>query len=172
MTTAERGFSLLELLVCTALLALAGAATAGAFAGLARNATPGGPRLLALMVAENVLARARAATAYTPPAAPEAVAGLAVDRSWALVPGTQTFAAGAELRAPGPCGGGAPLRLSLPVSTAFDPVRQSFSVTVNYPGDPCSGRADRALTLRTVLPPSVYAPGQAVSRAIPVPARM
>ncbi len=172
MRTAERGFSLLELLVCVFVLALAGAAACGAFAAVARNAMPGTTRAVALMAAENVLARARAATAYAQSADPSAVAGLASDRSWAFAAGTQHFAAGAQLRAPAQCGSGAPLTLSLPVTTAFDPAGQTLSVTVAYPADPCSGRADRSLTLSETLPPSVYPPGQGVARSVQVPARM
>lgn len=172
LTSAERGFTLLELLVCVFLLALAGAATAGAFAAVARNAAGGEPRAVALMVAENALARARAVTAYAQSADPSAVAAMATDRSWALVPGPQTFTAGAELRAPAQCGDGAPLRLQLPVTTVYDAAQQAFSVTVGYPGSPCSAQADRSLTLRAVLPPSAYAPGQGVTVPVNVPARM
>lgn len=171
-TTAELGFTLLELLVCVFLLAIVGAATVGAFAAVARNAGSGQTRAVALMVAENTLARARAVTAYAQSADPSAVAAMAADRSWALVPGTQTFSAGAELRAPAQCGGGVPLRLTLPVTTAYDAAQQAFSVTVGYPSAPCSAQADRSLTLRTVLPPSVYAPGQGVTVPVNVPARM
>ena len=172
MTTAERGFTLLELLVCVFLLAVVGAATCGAFAAVARNAAPGATRDVALMAAENVLARARAATAYARSADPSAVARMTTDRSWALAAGTQSFTAGAELRAPALCGASAPRRLALPVTTAYDPVQQTLSVTVAYPSDPCSAQTDRTLTLRETLPPSVYAPGQGVARSVQVPARM
>jgi prepilin-type N-terminal cleavage/methylation domain-containing protein len=172
MTTAERGFTLLELLVCAFLLAIVGAATAGAFAAVARNAAGGETRAAALMVAENALARARAVSAYAQSADPSAVAAMATDRSWAFVPGTRTFSAGAELRAPAQCGGGVPLLLKLPVTTAYDAARQTFSVTVGYPSGPCSAQPDRSLTLRAVLPPSVYAPGQGVAVPVNVPARM
>ena len=172
MTTAERGFTLLELLVCGFILAIGGAATAGAFAAVARNAASGQTRAVALMVAENALARARAVTAYAQSADPSAVGAMASDRSWALVSGAQTFSAGAELRAPAQCGTGTPLRLTLPVTTAYDAAQQTFSVTVRYPSAPCSTQADRSLTLRAVLPPSVYAPGQGVAVPVHVPARM
>jgi prepilin-type N-terminal cleavage/methylation domain-containing protein len=172
MTSAERGFTLLELLVCVFLLAIVGAATAGAFAAVARNAASGQTRAVALMVAENALARARAVTAYAQSGDPSAVGAMTTDRSWALVPGTQMFSAGAELRAPAQCGTNTSLRLTLPVTTAYDPAQQAFSVTVGYPSAPCSAQADRSLTLRTVLPPSVYAPGQGVALPVNVPARM
>lgn len=172
MTTAERGFTLLELLACVFVLALAGAAALGAFAAIARNAAPGATRDAALMVAENALARARAATAYVPPADPDAAAAMTTDRSWALVPGTRSFVAGAQLRGPAPCASGAPRTLALPVTTTYDPAQQSFTVVVAYPAEPCSARTDRRVTLRAVLPPSVYAPGQGVTRRVQVPARM
>ncbi len=171
-TSGERGFTLLELLVCAFLLAIAGAATAGAFAAVARNAAGGETRAVALMAAENAIARARAVTAYVQAADPSAAAAQATDRSWALVAGTQSFFAGAKLRAPAQCGGTKSVRLTLPVTTSYDGASQAFSVTVGYPSDPCSPQADRSLTLRAVLPPSAYAPGQDVAVPIDVPARM
>ncbi len=172
MRTAELGFTLLELLVCVFLLAIVGTATAGAFAAVARNAAGGQTRAAALMVAENAIARARAVTAYAQSPDPSAVAAMTTDRSWALVAGTQAFTAGAELRAPAQCGGNAPLQVKLPVTTAYDPAQQAFSVTVGYPSTPCGAQPDRSLTLRAVLPPSVYAPGQDVALPVDVPARM
>jgi len=181
MRTDERGFTLLELLVCVAILALASAATLGAFAAVARNATPGAARDVALMVAENALARARAAAAYAPSAAADASALLA-DRSWALVPGDTRYVAGAELHASAMCGANAsvPLRLRLPVAVTYDPASQRVTAVVTYPRDVCRTAAggsiadgDAAtLVLGETLPPPAYAPGATILRDIATPARM
>lgn len=176
--TAERGFTLLEVLVCVAVLAIASAATAGAFAALARNATPGTARDVALMAAENALARARAAVAYASSPAQDASALLAA-RTWALRPGETGYVAGAQLRA-GTCGDAAPRTLRLPVAAAYDPPTERFTVVVTYPRDPCRVGSDGSIpaddaatvTVAQTLPPSVYPPGEPIHRDVAPPARM
>ncbi len=175
----ERGFTLLELVAAVGVLALGGAATAGAFAALARNAAPGAARDAALTVAENALARARAAVAYVPTPAPDGSAA-AADRSWALTPGETSYLAGAQLRGAAPCGTAAATTLRLPVTAAFDAPTQRFTVVVTYPRDPCAVASDgtipaaqaETVTLSETLPPSTYAPGQTLTRDVAVPARM
>jgi prepilin-type N-terminal cleavage/methylation domain-containing protein len=177
--TAERGFTLLEVLVCVGVLVLAGAAGVGAFAAVARQATPGTTRDLALMVGENALARARAAIAY---ASSSHAAGttLLTNRSWGLVPGNTDIVAGGQLRAAAMCGAATPLVVRLPIAATYDTTTQRFTVVVTYPRDPCSVGVDGSipaadaatLTLGETLPPSVYPPGQVLTRQVATPARM
>lgn len=177
--TAERGFTLLELLVCVGILAAVSAATAGAFAAVANRTGPRATRDVALMVAENALVRARAAVAYASSPAQDGPA-LLRDRSWGLVPGTTRYVAGAQLRAAAMCGKPAPLLVRLSVATVYDPATERFTVSVTYPRDACrvSGDGTSAdgdagtLNLSETLPPSVYPPGQDVHRDVPTPARM
>ncbi len=177
--TDERGFTLLELLLCVGILALASAAALGAFAAVARNAAPGGARDVALMAGENAMARARAAIAYASSPVQDGTALLA-DRSWALVPGPSTYVAGAQLRASALCGANAPRVLQLPVAATYDAPNERFVVVVTYPRDPCRVAADGTIpdddaatvTLAETLPPSAYPPGQVVHRDIAPPARM
>ena len=179
MRTAERGFTLLELLVCMAGLALVSASTLGAFAAVARNAATGNARELALMAGENALARARAAIAYASSPSQDGTA-LIGDRSWGLVPGQSAYVAGAQLRASAMCGAQAPLLLNLPVATAYDARSERFTVVVTYPRDPCRAAREGAIapdnaasvTLAETLPPSVYPPGQVLRRTVAPPARM
>ncbi len=177
--TAERGFALLEVLACVALLGIASAATLGAVAALARNAAPAAARDAALMAAENVQARARAAVAYASSPSQDGSALLA-DRSWGLRAGESDFVAGAQLQSPASCGASAPLRLRLPVAATYDPSSQRFTVVVTYPRDPCRVASDgtipdddaASVTLAQTLPPSVYPPGQVLHRDVQPPARM
>ncbi|HEY0381687.1 MAG TPA: prepilin-type N-terminal cleavage/methylation domain-containing protein [Candidatus Elarobacter sp.] len=177
--TAERGFTLLEVLVCIAILALVSAATFGAFAAVARNATPGTARDLALMAGENALARARAAAAYASSPSQDASTLLAA-RTWALRPGVTAYVAGARLRAGASCGQTAPRTLRLPVATTYDAANERFSVVVTYPRDPCRVASDgtvpaddaATVTLAETLPPSVYPPGETIHRDVAPPARM
>ena len=177
--TAERGFTLLEVLVCVAVLAIASAATAGAFAAVARNAMPGTARDLALMAGENALARARAAVAYASSPAQDASALLAA-RTWALRAGETDYVAAAQLRAGPVCGDAAPRTLRLPVAATYDPAIERFTVVVTYPRDPCRVASDgtvaaddaASVTLAETLPPSVYPPGETIHRDIAPPGRM
>lgn len=179
MRTAERGFTMLEAVVCAGLFAIASAASAGAFAAVARNTAEPALRDAALSIAENTLVRARAAVAYaSSPDNPAAL--LPPEPTWGLRPGASAFVAGVELRAPAPCAGIAPLRVALPVTTTFDPSTNRFSVSVTYPRDPCAVAADGTIsetggarvTLVETLPPSVYPPGQEFLRDVMTPARM
>lgn len=177
--TAERGFTLLEVLVCVAILAIVSAATAGAFAAVARNATPGTSRDVALMVGENALARARAAVAYASSPAQDASALLAA-RTWALRPGETDYVSGAQLRASAMCGAAGTRTLRLPVAATYDAANERFTVVVTYPRDPCGVASDGTIaagnaatvTLAETLPPSVYPPGQTIHRDVAPPARM
>jgi prepilin-type N-terminal cleavage/methylation domain-containing protein len=177
--TAERGFALLEVVACVALLAIASAATLGAVAALARNAGPPAARDAALMAGENALARARAAIAYASSPSLDGSALLA-DRSWALRPGESDFVAGAQLQSPALCGSSAPVVVKLPVAATYDTSSQRFTVVVTYPRDPCRVAADgtipsddaATLTLAQTLAPSVYPPGQLLHRDVQTPARM
>jgi len=167
-TEPEAGFTLIELVLCVAIIALAGAATLGALAAVARNATPGVTRDVALMVAENALARARAAAAYVPlgtgtAASDPAAAGL-------LNAGTQHYLGGAQVRGNDLCGADAVRTLQLPVTTSY--AANVFTVTVRYPRNPCTTTADATLTESETLAPPLYLPGHVVSRAVAVPARM
>ena len=177
--TDERGFTLLEVLVCVALLAIVSAATFGAFAAVARNATPGIARDLALMTGENALARARAAVAYASSPSQDASALLGA-RTWALRAGETSYVAGAQLRASATCGDATPRLLRLPVAATYDAANERFTVVVTYPRDPCRVASDGTIaagnaatvTLAETLPPSVYPPGQSIHRDVAPPARM
>jgi general secretion pathway protein I len=177
--TAERGFTLLEVLVCVAILAVVSVAACGAFAALARNATPNTVRDLALMAGENALVRARAAVAYASSPSQDASTLLAA-RTWALRPGDSAYAAGAQLRAGAPCGAAQPRTLRLPVTTTYDAANERFTVVVTYPRDPCRVASDGTIpagdaatvTLGETLPPSAYPPGAAIHRDVAPPARM
>ena len=165
--------------MCVAILAIAGAATAGAFAALARNATQGIVRDAALAAGENALARARAAIAYASSPSQDGSALLG-DRTWGLTAGATSYVAGAQLRSNAMCGIAAPLQLALPVTAAYDAANERFTVVVTYPRDPCRVVSDgtippddaATLTLAETLPPSVYPPGQVLHRDVAPPARM
>ncbi|HTD33972.1 MAG TPA: prepilin-type N-terminal cleavage/methylation domain-containing protein [Candidatus Elarobacter sp.] len=176
---AERGFTLIELVLCVGMLAMASAATLGVFAALARNATPGPMRDAALNAGENALVRARAAVAYASSPTQDGTA-LIGDRSWALVPGRSEYVAGAEMRSTAPCGDVAPRLVRMPVAVTYDAPNERLTVVVTYPRNPCAVAADGSIaganaatvTLAETLPPSVYPPAQVVHHDVATPSRM
>jgi Tfp pilus assembly protein PilV len=176
MRTAERGFTVLEVVVCLGLFAMACAACAGALAATVRNAMPGVTRDLALMIADNALVRARAAVAYAASADGVDVTPQLADRRWALRAGSSASSAGGTIVGPAACAGGGSQLVRFAVTTTFDNATQRIAVSVTYPRDACDpapAPADlRTVTLSQTLPPSVYAPGQTLVRDIATPARM
>ena len=169
--TSERGFTLLEVVCCVAIVAIAAAATLGAVAGITRNAENGATRDVAMMVAENAMARARAATAYVPQAqpSPEAASQTA---TWALG-ASASYSAGGLVLGPMLCGTGS-ANVQLPVSTAYDSTHNTFTVTVTYPRNPCVPTGPTStVTLAQTLPYASYVPGKTtLVRTIPPPANM
>jgi prepilin-type N-terminal cleavage/methylation domain-containing protein len=164
----EAGFTLIELVICIAILALVGAATVGALAAVARNAMPNVTRDAALMVAENALVRARAAAVYVPLGT--GVASSDPAAAHLLNVGALQYVAGASLQANERCGTGGTHTLQFPVTTSYG--SNVFTVTVRYPRNPCSTTNDETLTESETLAPPVYLPEHVVGRAVAVPARM
>ena len=168
--TSERGFTLLEVVCCVAVIAVGAAATLGALAATARNAENGATRDAALMVAENALARARAAATYVP-ASQTNPAAAAQSAAWALA-STSSYVAGARIIGPALCASGS-ANLRLAVTTAFDAAHNTFTVSVTYPRDPCAAAGVTAtLTLAQTLAPATYVPGTQLVRPVQPPANM
>ena len=166
----DAGFTLLEVVCCVAVLAIGIAGTLGAVAAVVRNAENGATRDVALMVAENALARARAAALYVPAAQPSPDAAVA-NASWALR-SSASYTAGATVLGPALCGSGT-ATFALAVSTTYGAASNAFTVTVTYPQNPCSPSGPAtSVTLTQTLPTPHYAPGTQLVRTIAPPANM
>ena len=113
MKAGERGFSLVELSVAVAVLALGAGIALAAFAASARTLRVNEPRDAALQLGANLIVDARAVSAYDA-AAPAALSAPA-PASWPEQSATVTFAAGAGLVAVTVAQGGARVRLSAPL---------------------------------------------------------
>lgn len=168
----EDGFSLMEVMFAVGLLTFVIAGSVGAFAMLAKRATPEGTRDLAMIVAQNTLVRARAAAAYAPNPLPASdVAGLAAyvhSRTWALAVGRRRAVVPVKLVAASAiCGQRAALELPLTVDTDYEepgtPPAPTFSVTVTYPVNACEPGITRTVSLSEELPPVAFVPGTRVT---------
>lgn len=170
--TDDAGFALLELTVCVGLV-LAGAVVALALLpALTRAARSGIVRAAATDAAHNAIERARAASAYLPPAAaadPAARAALAAGHGWALGP-ADAYSGAVRVRGPlcGASGGDVPLS----VSAAYDATADRLTVTVSYPRDPCDPASpSESVRASEALFPAAFAPGTAVAAPIADPRR-
>ena len=157
----EGGYSLVELIVCVALLVLGTAVALGGLPVLARAAQAGLIREAATAVARNALERARAAAAYAPAglvADPATRASTVANHAWVLAPAA-TYASAARIRG-ALCGNpGTSTDVPLTVTTAYDAATDRFTATVTYPRDPCASNAATATaTLAATLTPAAYAP--------------
>lgn len=169
----EGGYSLIELVVCVALLILGTVVALGAVPALVRTAQAGIIRAAATAVARNAIERVRAAAAYYPPgliADPATRAATTANHTWALT-ANATYASAARIRA-ALCGNAAPtVDIPLLVTTTYDASTDRITAAVSYPHDPC----DRAsptdtITLAATLTPAQYAPQTQLQAPIADPA--
>ncbi|GAC1584654.1 MAG: hypothetical protein NVS3B28_06160 [Candidatus Velthaea sp.] len=157
---AERGFTLIELVVTIAIVALVSLASIGIIAALAKNGESNINRDLALMVAQNTLERARVAAAYLPlvsdPAQDAAAKARAAagDTSYILTPAS-AFTATAKL----PASSCATIALAVTTSLSGANV---FRVRVRYPVNACTAGATATVDLTEALPAPVPIPGSRV----------
>lgn len=168
-TKAQAGFALLEVVACVALLAIGIAVAIGAVAAVAKGNATEARRDVALMTARNVLARARAATAYYPDARFTRLS----DRStWALR-AASTFTTSAALPQPGSRQATVPLSVrttfSNGIGTDYSGV---FTVNVRYPssGDPNAPLQNVSLSERVA--PSGFSQRTQISQPADEPRRL
>jgi len=168
----EAGFSLLEVVVCVALLVAGSVFALALLPSLVRASQAGLMRVAATDIARNAIERARAAAAYYPAGAlagPAARAATTADHAWVLVPAASYAAAVRVRRAL--CGTSA-ARTDVPmnVALAYDAPSDVLTVTVDYPPDPCAASARSAITLSAQLAPASYAPRTQIPSLIADPA--
>lgn len=169
----EGGYSLVELVVCIALLVTVAVAALGTLPVLARQAQAGLVRDAATDVARNALERVRAAVAYYPAALvadPASRRTATADHRWALS-ASAAFASAARLARP-PCGAAtAPADIPLAVTTTYDATLDRLTVTVAFPRDPCTnGSGSDTVSASATLAPAQYAPQTELEAAIGDPA--
>lgn len=173
MPTEDSGFTLIELVVCVALLVMGAVVALGTIPVLARASAAGIIRTAAADVARNALERARAAAAYAPPAAVTNPAGrvaTAANHAWVLAP-SASYGAAARITSP-LCRNAGGLDVPLVVSTAYDAGTDLLTVSVAYPSDPCDPSSPSAtVAVAATLMPAAYAPGTLLPDAIGDPQR-
>lgn len=168
-TNAQAGFALLEVVACVALLAIGIAVAIGAVAAIAKGNATEARRDVALMTARNVLARARAVTAYYPDAS---FARLTDRTTWALRPAS-TFTTNAALPQPGSLQASVPLtvRTSFNNGTGTD-YSGVFTVNVSYPTNGDANATLQNVSLSERIAPSGFSQGTQIVQPADEPRRL
>jgi type II secretory pathway pseudopilin PulG len=169
----ERGYSLLELTVCVALLVAGCVVALALLPALARRSQAEVMRGAATEVARNAIERVRAAAAYYPAGGvsdPATRAVTTADHAWALLPAASYLAA-ARVRG-ALCGSGSPATdVPMNVALQYDAPSDTLTVAVAYPPDPCTPSAQATVTLAAQLAPASYAPQTVLQSALADPAQ-
>jgi type II secretory pathway pseudopilin PulG len=156
----EAGFGLLEVIVCVALLVIGSAMALALVPSIARASQTQLLREGATNVARNALERARAASAYAPPAAMSAdgaAAATIANHAWAFAPAA-TYASAVRIRR-ALCGaGGTTTDVAVTVTITYDPASDAVTAAVAYPPDPCRPQRDATVSLTAELAPAAAAP--------------
>ena len=168
----EAGFSLIEVVVCVALLVAGSVFALALLPSLARASQAQLLRGAATGIARNAIERARAAAAYYPAANvadPAHRAAATADHAWAFAPAASYVAAVRVHRAY--CGtAAAASTVAMNVSLTYDATSDTLTVSVAYPPNPCALAAQATVTLATQLAPASYAPQTQLPAAIADPA--
>ena len=157
---AEAGFTLIEVLVCVALLVMGSVLALAVFPSIARASQTDLVRDAATGIARNAIERTRAVAAYYPAAGvldATARATTTADHAWAI--GT-TFRANVAARFHRSfCAAhGATTDVAMTLTTTYDRSSDTLVASVQYPPDPCDLTRQAQVTLTTQLAPAGYAP--------------
>ena len=170
---AEAGFGLLEVIVCVALLVVGSVVALALVPTIARASQTQLMREAATGIARNALERARAASAYAPPAAMSDAAARAAtvaDHAWAFA-APATYTSGVRIRR-ALCGGTqASNDVPVSVTVSYDPAADAVTAAVVYPPNPCVPETQATVSLTAELAPAVDAPQTRVTTAIADPAQ-
>jgi prepilin-type N-terminal cleavage/methylation domain-containing protein len=168
----EAGFSLLEVVVCVALLVVGSVLALALLPALAHASQAQLLRSAATDIARNAIERARAAAAYYPAAIvadPTQRAAATADHAWVFAPAANYVAAVRVHRAY--CGSAAATStVSMNVNLTYDGPSDTLTVAVAYPPNPCDVAVQSSVTFATQLAPASYAPQTQLPAAIADPA--
>jgi Tfp pilus assembly protein PilV len=167
----EAGFSLLEVVVCVALLIAGSVIALALLPSLARASQAELLRGAATDIARNAIERTRAAAAYYPAGAvadAAARSATTADHAWVLQP-RATYAAAARVHRRF-CGtAAATTDVAMQVTMTYDAASDTLSVAVSYPPDPCNAATQSVISLAAQLAPASYAPQTQLPAAIADP---
>ena len=148
----ERGFSLIEVVLCVALLAAGSLAALGVLPGLVRSSQAGLLRNAAAEVGRNAIERVRAAVAYYPADAGAGDVANASDHRWAFDPGgTSTYVAAVRVHRSF-CGSARPITdVPMSVSMSYDRPTDTIRVSVDYAANPCDGSVRSTIAMSAAV---------------------
>jgi prepilin-type N-terminal cleavage/methylation domain-containing protein len=160
----EAGFTLVEVVVCVALLVAACVASLSVLPTLVRSAQSDVLRDAATNLARAAIERVRAATAYYP------AGGYTANHGYALNPASSYIATVHVHR--GWCDAShATTDVPMSVALAYDAPSDTVTATVDYPRIACDTTVQSQVVVSAQLAPSDLAPGTVVSTAIGDPAQ-
>ena len=160
----EAGFSLVEVIVCVALLIAACAAGLGVLPTLVHASQRDVLRDAATDLARVAIERVRAATAYYPPG------GAAANHAYALN-ASSSYTATAHVHRGWCVAGRTTTDVPLSVALAYDAPTDTVTATVQYPPNPCDATERSQVVVSAQLAPSVLAPGTTVTTPIGDPSQ-
>jgi type II secretory pathway pseudopilin PulG len=164
MAEPEAGFSLIEVVVCVAVMIAACVAGLSAVPALVHASQEGVLRDAATTIARAAIERVRAATAYYPSS------GYQAGHAYALAPAA-TYVAEAHVHR-GFCQADRALSdIVMTVHLTYDSVADSVTATVSYPRDPCDPTAQSEAIVTAQLTPSALIPGTTVVTPIDDPSQ-
>jgi type II secretory pathway pseudopilin PulG len=155
----DEGFSLIEVVVCVALLIAATVAGLGVLPALAHASQAGIVRDAATTIARAALERVRAATAYYP------AAGYQPDHTYALN-AAATYTVAAHVHRAFCTTRETTTDVPMQVQLAYDAPADTLTATVRFPRNGCDATMNDSIAVTAQLAPSALAPGTSVSNSV------
>jgi prepilin-type N-terminal cleavage/methylation domain-containing protein len=155
----EEGFTLIEVVVCVALMVAACVAGLGVLPTLAHASQDDVLRDAATTIARTAIDRARAVAAYYP------AAGYQPNHAYAFNP-TSTYTAAAHVHRAFCGGSGTTTDVAMIVQLAYDATTDTVTANVQYPRSPCDPTTTRNVNINAQLMPSLLQPGTAITTTI------
>jgi len=155
----DEGFTLIEVVVCVALMVAACVAGLGVLPTLAHASQDDVLRAAATTIARTAIDRARAVSAYYP------AGGYQPNHAYAFNP-SSTYTAAAHVHRAFCGASGSTTDVAMTVQLAYDATTDTVSATVHYPRSPCDPTTTATVSVNAQLMPSLLLPGTSITTAI------
>ncbi len=160
----ESGFTLIEVVICVALIVAACVAGISVLPALVRQSQSGVMRDAATGLARSAIERVRAATAYYP------ASGVTANHAYALN-AASSYAAAVRVHRGWCDASQITTVVAMNVALAYDVTADTLTATVTYPRTACDPSATAQVVVSAPLSPSALVPGSAITTAIGDPSQ-